>query len=438
MPLSRPFLRTVRVGGVCVLALVLTTVPASATVNFGSDGSSQVYLNSDGDGDTIVLSCDGGQVSFQGNALLACAATEGIFVNGDAGNDAIDLSALQAADFPVLRQVVLEGGLDTDTIKGSFAGDIVNADEQDVVQGLGGNDYVSGGNSVFGGDGDDTISEPAGLVDGGAGDDRIMNPAGMGPFDGGTGEDTLEVDFATGVDALDATFVVTDSTVRLDAPDAGLSLVIPSTRIDAYDFTFLQAGTQTWNAAGYSGSSEVRGLGGIDKLIGGSGEDILDGGGDNDILTGGAGFDLIKGGLGDDKVLAQDGEVDRVNCGGGNDNVTADSVDILTACEAVQLPPTPPTPLPIVPVTGAVKGPKKVEQGDVAKFRFSSPTEGAKFRCKLDQGSWRPCKSPRKVATQGLTASVHGSKHVLKVRAFLSGVVDATPVTKKFKVYKKQ
>ena len=428
--------RAVRVGGVCILTLALTAAPASATVNFGSNGTSQVYLNSDGDGDTIVVSCDGGQVSFEGNALLACAATEGIFVNGDAGNDAIDLSALQAADFPVLRQVLLEGGPDTDTIKGSFAGDIVNADEQDVVQGLGGNDYVSGGNSVFGGDGDDTMFEPAGLVDGGAGDDRIMNPAGMGPFDGGAGEDTLEVDFATGVDALDATFVVTNSTVRLDAPDAGLSLVIPSTQIDAYDFSFLQAGTQTWNAAAYSGSSEVRGLGGIDRLIGGPGEDILNGGGDNDVLTGGTGFDYLKGGLGDDTVFAADDEVDRVNCGDGNDTVTADAVDLLTGCEAVQLPPSPPTPSSVVPVTGKVKGPKKLEQGDVAKFRFSSPTDGAKFRCKLDQGSWRACKSPRKVATKDLTASVHGSKHVLKVRAFLAGVVDATPVTKKFKVYK--
>ena len=315
MLLSRNVPRAVRVGGVCILTLALTATPASATVNFGSNGTSQVYLNSDGDGDTIVVSCDGGQVSFESNALLACATTEGIFVNGDAGNDAIDLSALQAADFPVLRQVLLEGGPDTDTIKGSFAGDIVNADEQDVVQGLGGNDYVSGGNSVFGGDGDDTMLEPAGLVDGGAGDDRIMNPAGMGPFDGGAGEDTLEVDFATGVDALDATFVVTNSTVRLDAPDAGLSLVIPSTQIDTYDFSFLQAGTQTWNAAAYSGSSEVRGLGGIDRLIGGPGEDILNGGGDNDVLTGGTGFDYLKGGLGDDTVFAADDEVDRVNCG---------------------------------------------------------------------------------------------------------------------------
>ena len=437
MLLSRHFPRAVRVGGICILTLALTADPASATVNFGSDGSSQVYLNSDGDGDTIAVSCDGGQVSFEGNALLACAATVGIFVNGGAGNDAIDLSALQGADFPVLRQVVLEGGPDTDTIMGSFAGDIVTADEQDVVQGLGGNDFVSGGNSVFGGDGDDTMSEPSGLVDGGAGDDRIVNPAGMGPFDGGTGEDTLEVDFATGVDALDAAFLVTDTTVRLEAPDAGLSLVIPSTRIDAYDFSFLQAGTQTWDASGYSGSSQVRGLGGIDKLIGGPGEDILDGGGDNDVLTGGAGFDYIKGGLGDDHVFVRDGEVDRVNCGGGNDSVTADSVDLLTGCEAVLLLPTPPTPSPVVPVTGKVKGPKKLEQGDAAKFRFSSPTDGATFRCKLDQGSWRACKSPRKVPTKDLTASVHGSKHVLKVRAFLAGVVDATPETKKFKVYKK-
>lgn len=98
-------------------------------------------------------------------------------------------------------------------------------------------------------------------------------------------------------------------------------------------------GVTTWNSATYSGSVHLKGLGGVDKIVAGPGEDFLDGGADNDEITGGLGFDYIKAGTGDDKVFAQDGAVDRVICGDGNDTVAADPGDVLTGCETVQLPP---------------------------------------------------------------------------------------------------
>ena len=49
---------------------------------------------------------------------------------------------------------------------------------------------------------------------------------------------------------------------------------------------------------------------------------------------------------------------------------------------------------------------------------------------------WKTCTSPYKVATKNLKASKDGSKHVVRVRAVLAGVVDATPSKKTFKVLK--
>ena len=117
---------------------------------------------------------------------------------------------------------------------------------------------------------------------------------------------------------------------------------------------------------------------------------------------------MPKGASGDDTVLTRDGAVDRVNRGEGTDTVEADVADLLVGCEVVQLPPVtplpptppPPPPAPVVPVTGTVKGPKTVEQGDKATFRFASPTAGATFQCKLDKKAWKSCTSPRQGGQQ--------------------------------------
>ena len=68
--------------------------------------------------------------------------------------------------------------------------------------------------------------------------------------------------------------------------------------------------------------------------------------------------------------------------------------------------------------------------------RSRSSTAGATFQCKLDKKAWKTCTSPFKVATKNLKASKDGTKHVVRVRAVLAGVVDATPSKKTFKVVK--
>jgi Ca2+-binding RTX toxin-like protein len=98
---------------------------------------------------------------------------------------------------------------------------------------------------------------------------------------------------------------------------------------------------------GDAGDDHIVGGAGDDKLAGGPGDDVENGGaGDDDIegdrgndrLTGGRGADVIVGGRGNDRIFARDGRRDRISCGSGDDTVTADRLDRVTAsCEHVHL-----------------------------------------------------------------------------------------------------
>jgi Ca2+-binding RTX toxin-like protein len=376
--------------------------------------------------------------------LLACGATKEIELVGEGGSDTIDLSALQPADFPQLTEVFINPGHfgDPDMVTGSFFGDTIDAEPGDEIHGLGGDDAIVGGGPIFAGDGNDTVTSAQGNTDLGPGDDRLVDPA-SGPWTGGPGQDTLAYDFSPAPPTVDIHFSVTDTVFHLDAPTVPPTVAdFPSTQFESYDVTLLQGGLQTFSSAGFSGSVDVRGLEGVDKIVAGPGGDFLDGGGGNDEITGGGGLDFVRGGAGNDQVFVRDGVVDGVDCGTGTDIVVADALDLLTGCETVQLPPvtpTPPTPPPtppVVPATGAVKGPKSVVQGVKAKFTFTSSTAGATFQCKVDKKAWKACTSPYKVATKNLKASKDGTKHVVRVRAVLAGIVDATPSKKTFKVLK--
>ena len=354
MRARRQLLRGVRVAGICAAVLVLTVASASATVTDNST-STTVDVLSDADSDTMNLSCSGGgkvHVEPLGTDLAQfCNQTTSIIVSGNAGNDSIDLSALVAANFPQLTEVSLSGGPDTDTIKGSFFGDAITSDSSDLVLGFGGDDRIDGGGTIFGGDDNDTVTNGNGSVDLGPGDDLMSAPAGLGPWSGGSGEDTLNWDLSI-AGSVNINFAVTDGTFHIDAPVPPTVVDVPSSQFEVYDITLLPGATQMFNSSTFSGSVIVNGLGGVDKMVAGPGDDFLEGGAGNDELTGGGGFDFMKGSAGDDTVFAQDGLVDRVSCGDGNDTVVADAGDLLTGCESVQLPPTPPPPPPPPPPAG--------------------------------------------------------------------------------------
>ncbi|GAA2128941.1 hypothetical protein [Nocardioides bigeumensis] len=418
--------------------VVATASPAAATVSV-SGGTVQ----SDNNGDTVTPFCQTGNLSASGAAAPGspCSTLESLTVIGNGGTDTIDLSEVTSAAFPVLTQVTIRADEDlftqtpaADTVYGSPLGDLIRADTLDTISGGEGSDLLIGGLTSGGGLGDDTIVElqSNGVGSGGPGDDRFVNSLTAGGVDGGSGTDTWEWDFDKGVVGVDATIVVTANGVTFTVDGTTL----PTSTMTGFEqlyLTLMRQGTHVFDGSAFPGRQHVRGFASNDTIVGGAFDDTLLGGADQDTLTGNGGVDLLEAGDGDDTVQARDGVADRVDCGAGNDTVVADAVDVVVACEAVQLPPVavpPAPPAPVAPTTGVVKGPDSVTKPGKGKFKFSSPSAGATFECRLDKKAWKACTSPYTVKTKKLDPG----KHKLSVRAVAGGLKDATPSKKTFKV----
>jgi len=74
---------------------------------------------------------------------------------------------------------------------------------------------------------------------------------------------------------------------------------------------------------GELGNDIIDGKGGDDTLLGGAGDDTL---------TGGPGVDRFNAAAGKDTLNSKDGVAERVDCGIGNDAVSADATDDLHQC----------------------------------------------------------------------------------------------------------
>jgi hypothetical protein len=101
----------------------------------------------------------------------------------------------------------------------------------------------------------------------------------------------------------------------------------------------------------------------------------------------------------------------------------------------IALPPPPSLPpasaaRPVVPKTTIVKGPSARTRDRTPTFAFRSTPLGGTFKCKLDGGPFKQCRSP--LTTKTLS---YGS-HVLQVRAIISGSADPSPAKAQFKVVK--
>jgi hypothetical protein len=81
-------------------------------------------------------------------------------------------------------------------------------------------------------------------------------------------------------------------------------------------------------------------------------------------------------------------------------------------------PPTPGTqPKPNAPKVKIARAPKKSSKSTTARFTFRAiPAAGAKFQCKLDNGKWAGCKSPKTYK------NLKPRKHTFQVRATASGL----------------
>ena len=438
---SRRRRNTALAAATTTLLVVGFAAPANAAISvFGTT------IQGDNNPDFINVSCVAGLLDASGVSGDPCAPITSIFVTPGGGADSVDLGGVTAAAFPALISLTVdteETGVTptaADTVNGSPGPDIMTGDSQDTLNGGDGNDVINQGGSVSGGLGDDTIFEfrGNGTPTGGPGDDRFIQFLTIGGVEGGPGFDSYELDLDRSSPRLGADLILRLSADTLRVIAGPTDAVLPLGGIELMDFTLLRADTQTWEGADFGGMQRVRGMAGVDLITGGALADELVGGLGNDTLTGGGGADVLSGGDGNDIINARDGVADRIDCGAGTDSVVADAVDVHVNCETIDQPALPGPPpaqviqVPVVPVTNAVAGPAKVKKGKKGSFTFSSPTAGATFQCQLDNGAWKGCASPYKVATKKLKLG----KHKLLVRALVGGAADATPSKKAFKVVK--
>ena len=81
------------------------------------------------------------------------------------------------------------------------------------------------------------------------------------------------------------------------------------------------------------------------------------------------------------------------------------------------------------PETTINKGPKGTIAKDSAFINFSSSEEGSTFRCKLDKGQFKVCKSPKRIRR------LADGRHTFKIVAIdAAGNEDATPASLRFRV----
>ena len=142
------------------LLLTVTTAFNAGTgvLTVSSDASDVIAISANGSGEVEV----NGDNDPTGMGAIAAADVTEIEVTGGDGDNAIDLSNVQASDYTGLTSVSIDGGAGGDTITGSeFADQINGGNENDSITGGDGND------TILGGFGDDTLV-------GGAGADSIF------------------------------------------------------------------------------------------------------------------------------------------------------------------------------------------------------------------------------------------------------------------------
>jgi Ca2+-binding RTX toxin-like protein len=299
-----------------------------------------------------------------GVVVLHQEGTDQLIVNGGAGNDLIDASAVVAGSV----SLTLNGGIGNDTIIGSQGDDLViggfgndvallgagndtfvwnPGDGSDTVEGQGGFDTLvfnganinenidisaNGGRVRFSRD-VATITMDLNGVEGiqlnalGGADTITVNdltgtnvsqvaidlglPSGSGLGDGQA--DTIIINATNGADAI--TVATDNGVVRVP----GLAAILTISGFEANDRIVVNGlgGDDAVDASGLTGMLfTANGGDGDDVLIGSAGNDTLTGGAGDDVLIGGAGQDILDGGPGDNVVI-QSATVATLNDGGG-------------------------------------------------------------------------------------------------------------------------
>jgi Ca2+-binding RTX toxin-like protein len=324
---------------------------------------------------------------------LAASSLAGLVaLYGAGGNDVITMGSL-----PNGRTSDIDGGEDSDTIRGGSGGDVIysgnsgsdtlqGGDGADalIAEGSGGDDLIAGegndqlvttdpcqGHTYSGGNGQDvagfarTVPGQNGVPQ--AGEYGINATIGGSAYvlgEGGTGnicasgastsveadseilEGTMRRDVLSGDetantlwgrDGHDTLFAHGDNDLVLG--QKGQDILYGSWGEDRLqggeEADTLEGGVGADTLEGLDASDILYGQEGNDTLFGGAENDTLYGGEDNDLVRGDSGLDWLYGQAGNDRLRARDGARDQaVNCGDNTDEPTEhDENDPLVNCE---------------------------------------------------------------------------------------------------------
>jgi Ca2+-binding RTX toxin-like protein len=278
--------------------------PGAIVTIFGNNVANNITISRDAAGNIL----SNGQVI--PGATVANTALIRVFGMGD--NDTITLNEANGA----LPAAVLYGGVGSDTITGGSGGDFIfGGSGDDTLLGKGGFDFLFGGDdndTLTGGDADD-------FVFGEVGSDRmIWNPGDDTDLnEGGSGDDTVEVNGGNGAETFTTT--ANGTRVRFDRLDpAPFSIDIGTSENlvlnanggnDSFSATGNLAALIKIIVDGGAGDDTILGSNGADVLLGGDNNDFIDGQQGNDTVFMGAGNDTFQWDPGDgsDIVEGQDG-----------------------------------------------------------------------------------------------------------------------------------
>jgi Ca2+-binding RTX toxin-like protein len=458
-------------------------------VILGHGGGDTIYGGADGDSceGATVVGCEGSgkTVSQRDPGEVAV----GLMAPAEGGADALYLAGSSAGDevtatytaSPTGVSFHLEGGSfdSTSTVAGGCnapaSGEVVcplsEAPDSIVLAGMAGSDSlgVAGfpdSTSIveLGGEGEDGLTGGGQnedvLADGPGndhlaalgGDDALLNNDGTDDLDGGAGSDLLLSNSICDGDLIDGgegDFRDNASWTKLKEPVAA--------RLDAGVAGRPEEGQPSCAKGGTLDHLQT-----IEDLEGSAQGDVFYGDSNDNQLLGHFGPDAYFALDGNDTILANSADSDLViDCGGGADTAF---IDIPTAayadpspigCETVYeaapnsfRPPDAPTGPPPAPPPAA-KPPRRPRDSTAPRtrllhrpaktvlatgrrrtvsFAFAANERGATFRCRLDRGRFRPCRSPR-------AYRLHPGQHVFRVFAIdRAGNRDRSPAVFGFRI----